>query len=100
MFDSEDRSQPMTALPLPNPQPAPEVAPRIGARAVCEALVREGVTMIFGYPGGTVLPIYDVLREFPLRHILVRHERPTATAAPPVGSGWPSPPAARARSTS
>ena len=48
---------------------------------MCEGLVREGVTTIFGYPGGTVLPIYDVLREFPLRHILVRHEQGGAHAA-------------------
>lgn len=54
---------------------------RIGARAVCQALVREGVTTIFGYPGGATLPIYDVLREFPLRHILVRHEQGAAHAA-------------------
>ena len=75
----------MTALRLPDDQ-APSAAdaplrPRIGARAVCEALVREGATTIFGYPGGTVLPIYDVLREFPLRHILVRHEQGGAHAA-------------------
>ncbi len=76
----------MTALRLPDDQATAQaagrtVAPRIGARAVCEALVREGVTTIFGYPGGTVLPIYDVLREFPLRHILVRHEQGGAHAA-------------------
>ena len=75
----------MTALQLPaadTPQPpSRSVAARIGARAVCEALVREGVTTVFGYPGGTVLPIYDVLREFPLRHILVRHEQGGAHAA-------------------
>src|SRR5918992_1602343 len=76
----------MTALRLPADKATPAqatraVAPRIGARAVCEALVREGVTTIFGYPGGTVLPIYDVLREFPLRHILVRHEQGGAHAA-------------------
>src|SRR5687768_8665481 len=74
----------MTALPTPASAPTPAVAPRIGARAVCEALVREGVTTIFGYPGGTVLPIYDVLREFPLRHILVRHEQGGTHAA----DGW------------
>lgn len=71
-------SAPATPAPAPNPR---TIAPRIGARAVCEALVREGVTTIFGYPGGTVLPIYDVLREFPLRHILVRHEQGGAHAA-------------------
>jgi acetolactate synthase-1/2/3 large subunit len=73
----------MTALRLPaeSRDPSRRAAPRIGARAVCEGLVREGVTTIFGYPGGTVLPIYDVLREFPLRHILVRHEQGGAHAA-------------------
>ena len=82
LFHQRDPGQ-MSALPLPNSAfpPAEQVAPRIGARAVCEALVREGVTTIFGYPGGTVLPIYDVLREFPLRHILVRHEQGGAHAA-------------------
>lgn len=75
----------MTALRLIEQQTAAvaarRVAPRIGARAVCEALVRQGATTIFGYPGGTVLPIYDVLREFPLRHILVRHEQGGSHAA-------------------
>ena len=74
----------MTALRLTATEQTPArtaVAPRIGARAVCEGLVREGVTTVFGYPGGTVLPIYDVLREFPLRHILVRHEQGGAHAA-------------------
>ena len=40
-----------------------------------------GVSTIFGYPGGAVLPIYDVLREFPIRHVLVRHEQGAAHAA-------------------
>ncbi len=77
----------MSALRLPDPAPEPDrppaagVAPRIGARALCEALVARGVTTIFGYPGGAVLPIYDVLREFPMRHVLVRHEQGAAHAA-------------------
>ncbi len=75
----------MASLPIPasrpGREPSSEVAPRIGARALCEGLVARGVTTIFGYPGGTVLPIYDVLREFPLRHILVRHEQGAAHAA-------------------
>ena len=61
--------------------PAAGRAPRIGARAVLEGLVARGVTTIFGYPGGAVLPIYDVLREFPIRHVLVRHEQGAAHAA-------------------
>jgi acetolactate synthase I/II/III large subunit len=56
--------------------------PRIGADAVCEALLRQGVSVWFGYPGGVVLPLYDVLGDYPeLRHILVRHEQGAAHAA-------------------
>ena len=56
--------------------------PRIGADAVCEALLRQGVEVFFGYPGGVVLPFYDVLGDYPeLRHILVRHEQGGAHAA-------------------
>ena len=39
------------------------------------ALVREGVTDVFGYPGGAILPAYDAMLEYPIRHILVRHEQ-------------------------
>src|SRR5215831_16883057 len=47
-----------------------------GARAICQSLVDEGVSTIFGLPGGAIMPLYDVLPEFPqLRHILVRHEQ-------------------------
>ncbi|MGA3057483.1 MAG: biosynthetic-type acetolactate synthase large subunit [Candidatus Limnocylindrales bacterium] len=56
--------------------------PRIGADAVCEALLRQGVEVFFGYPGGVVLPFYDVLGDYPeLRHVLVRHEQGGAHAA-------------------
>ncbi|HEY0582345.1 MAG TPA: thiamine pyrophosphate-binding protein, partial [Chloroflexota bacterium] len=47
-----------------------------GARAICQSLVEEGVSTIFGLPGGAIMPLYDVLPEFPqLHHILVRHEQ-------------------------
>ncbi|MGI6034801.1 MAG: biosynthetic-type acetolactate synthase large subunit [Limnochordia bacterium] len=52
-----------------------------GAEAVIECLKREGVDVIFGYPGGAVLPIYDVLCRSELRHILTRHEQGAAHAA-------------------
>ena len=46
-----------------------------GAEMVIKALVDQGVDMVFGYPGGAVLPIYDALfKQNRLRHILVRHE--------------------------
>jgi len=53
-----------------------------GAQMVCESLVREGVEVIFGFPGGAVLPFFDTLPQYPhLRHILVRHEQGAAHAA-------------------
>jgi len=55
---------------------------RIGADVVCEALIRQGVDVFFSYPGGVILPLYDVLGDYPeLRHILVRHEQGGAHAA-------------------
>ena len=52
-----------------------------GAEALIESLRREGVEVIFGYPGGAVLPIYDVLFDAPIKHILTRHEQGAAHAA-------------------
>lgn len=48
-----------------------------GSEAVLDALVQEGVTTIFGYPGGAIMPIYDALYDYhdKLQHILVRHEQ-------------------------
>jgi len=54
---------------------------KTGAKILVESLQREGVDTIFGYPGGSVLPIYDELFDSPLRHILVRHEQAAAHAA-------------------
>ena len=55
---------------------------RSGARIVMEALVRQGVETIFGYPGGVVLPLYDEMLNWPqVRHILVRHEQCAAHMA-------------------
>ena len=46
-----------------------------GAKILWDCLVREGVTVVFGYPGGAILPAYDALLDYPIRHILVRHEQ-------------------------
>src|SRR5215210_1071246 len=55
---------------------------RIGADVLCEALLRQGVDVFFSYPGGVILPLYDVLGDYPeIRHILVRHEQGGAHAA-------------------
>jgi len=53
-----------------------------GAQILCEGLLREGVEVIFGLPGGAIIPLYDTLPQYPqLRHILVRHEQGAAHAA-------------------
>jgi len=52
-----------------------------GARALVECLYKEDVDIIFGYPGGVLLPIYDELYDADIRHILVRHEQAAAHAA-------------------
>ena len=48
---------------------------RTGAQILWECLVREGVTEVFGYPGGAILPAYDAMLDYPIRHTLVRHEQ-------------------------
>ena len=53
-----------------------------GSQIVCEALLKEGVSVVFGIPGGAILPLYGVLSQYPdLRHILSRHEQGAAHAA-------------------
>ena len=52
-----------------------------GAEIVWATLEGEGVREVFGYPGGAILPVYDALRKYPIRHILVRHEQGAAHAA-------------------
>ena len=53
-----------------------------GSEIICESLLREGVDVLFGHPGGAILPFYDALWSYPqLRHILVRHEQSAAHAA-------------------
>jgi acetolactate synthase-1/2/3 large subunit len=60
----------------------PRSRTRIGADVVCEAILRQGVDVLFSYPGGVILPLYDVLGDHPeLRHVLVRHEQGGAHAA-------------------
>ena len=48
---------------------------RTGAQIIWECLVREGVQTVFGYPGGAILPAYDAMLDYPVRHVLVRHEQ-------------------------
>ena len=66
MNPSDDR--PRSAMTNTHPQ-------LTGAEILWATLVGEGVTTVFGYPGGAILPIYDALRKFPIHHVLVRHEQ-------------------------
>ncbi len=53
-----------------------------GAELFCRSLVEEGVTYLFGYTGGAIMPVYDAFPKFPqLHHIMVRHEQAAAFAA-------------------
>ena len=55
---------------------------KTGAQIICESLIAEGVDVMFGFPGGVLLPFYDTLPQYPqIRHILVRHEQGAAHAA-------------------
>src|SRR5579864_3660694 len=54
----------------------------LGARMILKALEEQGVDVVFGYPGGAVLPIYDeIFKQNRIRHVLVRHEQGAVHAA-------------------
>ncbi len=52
-----------------------------GAQIIWEGLLNEGVEVVFGYPGGAIISTYDALPDYPIRHILTRHEQGAAHAA-------------------
>src|SRR5690606_11962940 len=52
-----------------------------GAELMARCLEAEGTEVLFGYPGGAIMPFYDALTGSPMRHILVRHEQGAALAA-------------------
>ncbi|MDR0787919.1 MAG: biosynthetic-type acetolactate synthase large subunit [Gemmatimonadota bacterium] len=56
---------------------------RTGAQIICEALLREGVDVVFGIPGGAIMPFYHALPDYTgsLRHVLCRHEQGAGHAA-------------------
>ena len=54
---------------------------RTGSQIVWESLMREGIEVVFGYPGGAIMPVYDALLDYPIHHVLVRHEENAAFAA-------------------
>jgi len=52
-----------------------------GAKIMNECLVREGVDIVFGYPGGAIMPFYDAMLDYPIHHVLTRHEQGAIFAA-------------------
>ncbi len=59
--------------------------PKNGAHALWQTLIQHGITTVFGYPGGAIMPVYDALTSYPeMRHILTRHEQGAVHAA----EGW------------
>jgi len=61
--------------------PQRKPAPKTGAQIALDCLLAEGVDVVFGYPGGAILPLYDALPDTLLRHVLCRHEQGAALAA-------------------
>ncbi|GHO84527.1 biosynthetic-type acetolactate synthase large subunit [Dictyobacter formicarum] len=59
-----------------------EVRELTGSEIICETLIREGVDLMYGYPGGAIMPFYDAITSYPaLHHVLVRHEQAASHAA-------------------
>jgi acetolactate synthase-1/2/3 large subunit len=58
-----------------------EQVPYNGSQLVLDVLADEGIEVVFGYPGGAIMPLYDAMYNHPLRHILTRHEAGAAFAA-------------------
>ncbi len=66
---------PASAAPAADDMPDRRGQPLTGAQILWEVLVREGVDVVFGYPGGAIMPAYDAMPAYPIRHVLVRHEQ-------------------------
>jgi acetolactate synthase-1/2/3 large subunit len=79
MTQTTGAKQTTQAIRSPEKEEARELS---GSHILCEALVREGVELLYGYPGGTIMPFYDSLTSYPsLHHVLVRHEQAASHAA-------------------
>src|SRR5215470_275198 len=65
----------------PDRRSGDQAGERTGAQILWEAPRREGVEVVFGYPGGAIMPAYDALLDSPIKHVLVRHEQGAAHMA-------------------
>jgi acetolactate synthase-1/2/3 large subunit len=75
MFNKINSAQQHKESTMANKSESKNIPTLTGAEIVWATLVGEGVTTVFGYPGGAILPVYDALRKFPIHHVLVRHEQ-------------------------
>jgi acetolactate synthase-1/2/3 large subunit len=80
-MSSSSSAAPAAAAPTAALTPAPPARSPRGADRLVEALIAEGVTTVFGLPGGASLPIHDALVASPIDHVLVRHEAAAGHAA-------------------
>ena len=64
-----------------SPEAMPELQTLTGSQIIWDTLVHEGVSVVFGYPGGAIMPAYDAMPGYPIRHVLVRHEQGAAHMA-------------------
>ncbi|HEY1532641.1 MAG TPA: biosynthetic-type acetolactate synthase large subunit [Polyangiaceae bacterium] len=64
-----------------SPEAMPELQTLTGSQIIWDTLVHQGVSVVFGYPGGAIMPAYDAMPAYPIRHVLVRHEQGAAHMA-------------------
>jgi acetolactate synthase-1/2/3 large subunit len=64
-----------------NQDSMPQPSTLTGSQIIWDTLTRLGVSVVFGYPGGAIMPAYDALPQYPIRHVLTRHEQGAAHMA-------------------
>ncbi len=80
-------ASPMKSITEPRASSSPsleataELQTLTGSQIIWDTLVHEGVSVVFGYPGGAIMPAYDAMPGYPIRHVLVRHEQGAAHMA-------------------
>jgi acetolactate synthase-1/2/3 large subunit len=67
--------------PRATPSNDAEAQTLTGSQIIWDTLVHQGVSVVFGYPGGAIMPAYDAMPAYPIRHVLVRHEQGAAHMA-------------------
>ena len=79
--DRADEGSAMSTSINVSPITDAEPQKRTGAEMIWEVLEQEGIEVVFGYPGGAIMPAYDALPKYKVRHVLVRHEQGAAHMA-------------------